>query len=90
MKSVAAFHNKDSAPGESAATRTALYRLFAAAIVSDQFRTTLLHEPGKALASGYLGQVFPLSEEEKRMIEAIRAENLIDFAQKVNQALESK
>ena len=31
--------------------RTALHRLFAAAIVSDQFRKTLLREPEKALAA---------------------------------------
>jgi hypothetical protein len=67
--------------------RTALHRLFAAAIVSDQFRNTLLREPDKALANGYLGQTFALSDQEKKIIKAIRAENLTDFAQKVNQAL---
>jgi hypothetical protein len=70
-------------------TRTALHRLFAAAIVSDQFRTTLLREPEKALANGYRGQVFPLTDQEKKIIQTIRAENLTDFAQKVNQALKN-
>lgn len=70
-------------------TRTALHRLFAAAIVSDQFRATLLHEPEEALAKGYLGQVFPLTDQEKKIIKTIRAENLTDFAQKVNQALKN-
>ncbi len=69
--------------------RTALHRLFAAAIVNDQFRTTLLSEPERALANGYLGQTFPLSDQEKKIIKTIRAENLTDFAQKVNQALKS-
>ena len=69
--------------------RTALHRLFAAAIVSDQFRNTLLREPDKALANGYLGQTFALSDQEKKIIKAIRAENLTDFAQKVNQALKT-
>lgn len=69
--------------------RTALHQLFAAAIVSDQFRATLLHEPEEALAKGYLGQVFPLTDQEKKIIKTIRAENLTDFAQKVNQALKN-
>ena len=69
--------------------RTALHRLFAAAIVSDQFRKTLLREPEKALANGYLGQTFPLTDQEKKIIKTIRAENLSDFAQQVNQALKT-
>ncbi|RPI91421.1 MAG: hypothetical protein EHM40_15765 [Chloroflexi bacterium] len=71
------------------ATRTGLHRLFAAAIVSDQFRTTLLREPEEALTKGYLGQTFPLTDQERRIIKTIRAENLTDFAQKVNQALKN-
>jgi hypothetical protein len=73
----------------SSVGRTALHRLFAAAIVSDQFRNTLLREPDKALANGYLGQTFALSDQEKKIIKTIRAENLTDFAQKVNQALKT-
>ena len=74
---------------KSEVTRTGLHRLFAAAIVSDQFRTTLLHEPEEALAKGYLGQTFPLTDQEKKIIKTIRAENLTDFAQKVNRALKN-
>jgi hypothetical protein len=69
--------------------RSALHRLFAAAIVSDQFRRTLLRAPEEALANGYLGQTFPLTDQEKKIIKAIRAENLTDFARKVNQALKT-
>jgi hypothetical protein len=75
--------------GKAPVTRTALHRLFAAAIVSDQFRTTLLRAPEEALAKGYLGQMFPLTDQERRIIKTIRAENLTDFAQKVNQALKN-
>ncbi len=70
-------------------TRTGLHRLFAAAIVNDEFCSTLLHEPEEALAKGYLGQTFPLTDQEKKIIKTIRAENLTDFAQKVNQALKN-
>jgi hypothetical protein len=69
--------------------RSGLHRLFAAAIVSDQFRATLLREPEQALANGYLGQTFSLTEQEKSIISTIRAKNLTDFAQKVNQALKT-
>ena len=69
------------------AGRSGLHRLFAAAIVSDQFRSMLLKEPETALAGGYLGQNFCLTDQEKRIIKTVHAENLTDFAQKVNQAL---
>jgi hypothetical protein len=67
--------------------RTDLHRLFAAAIVSDQFRETLLNKPEEALTNGYLGQTFALTEREKMLIRSIRADTLTDLAQKVNRAL---
>ena len=67
--------------------RTDLHRLFAAAIVSDQFRATLLREPEVALEDGYLGQVFALTDQEKTIIKSVRANTLTDLAQKVYHAL---
>ena len=64
-----------------------LRRLFAAAVVSDQFRETLLRKPEEALANGYLGQTFVLTDQEKTLIKSIRADTLTDLAQKVNRAL---
>jgi hypothetical protein len=69
--------------------RTGLHRLFAAAIVSDQFRKTLLSKPDEALANGYLGQTFMLTDQEKTLIKSIQADTLTDLAQKVNRALKS-
>lgn len=69
--------------------RTGLHRLFAAAIVSDRFRETLLNKPEEALANGYLGQTFSLTDREKTIIKSIRADTLTDLAQKVNRALKS-
>ncbi|MEP7135289.1 MAG: hypothetical protein ABI904_10190 [Chloroflexota bacterium] len=69
--------------------RTGLHRLFAAAIVSDQFRETLLSKPDEALANGYLGQTFMLTDQEQTLIKSIRADTLTDLAQKVNRALKS-
>lgn len=69
--------------------RSGLHRLFAAAIVSAQFREILLREPEAALANGYLGQTFALTDQEKTIIKSVRANTLTDLAQKVNQALRS-
>lgn len=67
--------------------RAGLHRLFAAAIVNDQFRETLLNRPEEALANGYLGQIFVLTDQEKMIIKSTRADTLTDLAQKVNRAL---
>lgn len=74
---------------KSSVQRNGLHRLFAAAIVSNQFRETLLKEPEAALANGYLGQPFSLTDQEKVIIQSVRAKNLADLAQKVNQALKT-
>jgi len=74
---------------QNTARRTGLHRLFAAAVVSGQFREMLLQKPEEALAKGYLGQAFALTDHESSVIKSIRAENLTDFAQKVNRALKS-
>ena len=58
-----------------AAERSGLHRLFAAAIVSDQFREALLSEPEVALAGGYLGQTFILTDKERTIIKNVRAKN---------------
>lgn len=74
---------------KSATDRSGLHRLFTAAIVNSQFREKLLSEPELALAGGYLGQAFALSDQEKTIISSVRARDLTDFAQKVNQALKA-
>jgi len=72
---------------KTAPERSGLHRLFTAAIVNSQFREKLLSEPETALAAGYLGQAFILTDQEKTIISNVRARDLTDFAQKVNQAL---
>lgn len=72
-----------------ATERSGLHRLLAAAIVNSQFRETLLSQPEMALAGGYLGQTFSLTDQEKAVISNVRARDLTDFAQKVNQALKT-
>jgi hypothetical protein len=67
-----------------------LPRLFAAAIVSREFRETLLQEPETAVQQGYLGQTFQLTDAEKRLLYSVRAESLTDLAQQVNRALKTR
>ena len=69
--------------------KSGLHRLFAAAVVNSQFRESLLCEPDTALANGYLGQSFSLTDQEMNIVRTVRAKNLTDFAQKVNQALKT-
>ncbi|GAB4445268.1 MAG: hypothetical protein OHK0041_02450 [Anaerolineales bacterium] len=69
--------------------RSGLHRVFTAAIVNSQFREKLLREPEMALSGGYLGQTFALTDQERTIISSVRASNLTDFAQKVNQALKA-
>ena len=75
--------------GKPVETRKGLQRLFAAAVVNDQFRETLLRKPEEALANGYLGQTFLLSDRERMIIQSIRADSLTDLAQQVNRALKN-
>jgi hypothetical protein len=68
-------------------SRLGLSRLFAAAVVSPQFRNELLSQPESAIANGYLGQAFALSAEEQSLVVSIQADSLSDLARKVNRAL---
>jgi len=64
-----------------------LSKLFAAAVVSREFRDELLQDPESALSKGYYGQTFPLTDEEKSLIVSIRAASLAELARQVNRAL---
>ncbi len=62
-------------------------KIFSAAVVNGQFRSTLLQDPQTAIQSGYLGETFSLSKEEKDLIISIRADSLADLAKQVNRSL---
>jgi hypothetical protein len=64
-----------------------LSRMFAAAVVNQQFCDTLLHDPSLALQNGYLGETFSLRKEEEDLIISIRAHSLSDLAKQVNRSL---
>ena len=66
---------------------SSISRVFAAAVVNQQFRDMLLQDPNTALQKGYLGENFSLSKEEKDLIVSIRANSLSDLAKQVNRSL---
>jgi hypothetical protein len=66
---------------------TELSRVFAAAVINQQFCEALLRNPCEALRNGYLGEAFALSKEEQDSIVSSRANNLADLAKQVNRSL---
>jgi len=66
-----------------------LSRVFAAAVVNQQFCKMLLQDPYAALQKGYLGESFFLSQQEQDLLVSIRANTLSDLAKQVNRSLSS-
>jgi hypothetical protein len=64
-----------------------LSRLITAAVVNQKFCNLLLTDPQLALATGYKGEVFQLTQAEYRLILAIKAASLADFATQLAQSL---
>lgn len=67
---------------------TGLNKLFAAAVVNNQFCQLLLDQPELALQQGYFGDSFDLSLEEHALLISVRAESLPDLARQVTKALD--
>jgi len=57
-----------------------LNRLLSAAVVSKSFRNMLLTSPEVALASGYQGEKFNLSDADRSWLFSVKATNLVDLA----------
>ena len=64
-------------------TYNGLNSVFAAAIVNQDFRETLLRNPEAALDQGYLGKGFSLSQNETSLILSINANSLADLARQI-------
>lgn len=64
-----------------AATLPAVYnRLICAAVVDSRFRKMLLVDPVKAIALGYNGEAFLITDEQASHLNSIKASTLKDFA----------
>ncbi len=61
--------------------------VFAAAVVSQSFRSLLLRDPEAALRQGYMGKRFALSAEDASLIVSLNAATLGDLAKQVVQTL---
>ncbi len=61
--------------------------VFAAAVVSQNFRDLLLKDPEQALKQGYMGRRFGLSPEDASLIVSLNAGSLGDLAKQVVQTL---
>ena len=57
-----------------------LNRLLSVAVVSKSFRNTLLVNPEIAVTSGYQGESFNLSDEDRSWLFSIRPTSLVDLA----------
>jgi hypothetical protein len=57
-----------------------LNRMLCAAVVSKSFRNMLLTNPEIAVTSGYQGESFNLSDEDRSWLFSIRPTNLVDLA----------
>ena len=55
-------------------------RLLCAAVVSKSFSQTLLANPEIAVASGYQGESFDLSDEDRSWLFSLRPNSLVDLA----------
>jgi hypothetical protein len=66
---------------------TGLSRMFAAAVVNQQFCEMLLNNPQEALRKGYLGETFTLTKDECDLIVSIRARSLADLARALSRSL---
>jgi hypothetical protein len=60
--------------------RLELSRLMAAAAVNPKFCNLLLEDPELALATGFHGETFSFTDEERDLIRSIRADSLADLA----------
>lgn len=60
-------------------------RLLQAAVMNRRFRDSLLADPVRAIESGYCGEKFSFTREEKLRIRAIQASSLEDFAAQISQ-----
>ena len=60
-----------------------LNRMLCAAVVSKSFRNMLLVNPEIAVANGYQGESFNLSDQDRSWLYSMRSTSLVDFAAKM-------
>lgn len=59
-------------------------RILSAAVINKGFRTKLLSDPVRAIASGFNGETFDLTDDEKRELNALKGLSLSEFALQIS------
>ena len=57
-----------------------LVRAFAAAVVDKSFERDFVKNPLEAIETGFLGETFEITDDEKKIFESMRAHSLTDLA----------
>ena len=55
-------------------------RILSAAVINERFRDKLLNDPAKAIATGFNGESFSLSEDERNELSSLKGLSLSEFA----------
>lgn len=64
-------------------------RVLAAAVVSQKFCALLLSDPARAVAQGYAGEQFSLSDAEYNLVISAQGCTLQEFAQRIGETISS-
>ena len=82
--------NEAHAPGSGSTTSVSknINRLLSAAVVSPHFRRLLLSDPVAALAVGYNGEYFQLTQAEYAAVTSLRVATVRDFAAQLLRSLQ--
>lgn len=65
-------------------------RVLAAAVVSQKFCALLLSDPARAIAQGYAGEEFLLSDAEYDLVLSARDCSLQEFARRIGETISSR
>ena len=55
-------------------------RILSAAVINKGFREKLLKDPARAIARGFNGETFHLTDDEKKQLTALKGLSLSEFA----------
>ena len=59
-------------------------RILSAAVINKRFRKKLLSDPEKAIASGFNGETFQLTDDERKELSSLKGLSLPEFAMQLS------
>ncbi len=74
-----------TANSKKVAAQSEYSRILSAAVINNGFRKMLLQDPARAVSSGYSGERFHLSREDKNRLSSIHASSLAEFAAQLSE-----